>query len=1231
MKVNLGCGHSYIDGWVNVDANPDVRADVYLDAFEFVRDHGPEVDELYMGHFLEHLLPASASALVALIGERLPTGAKVSAVVPDMRAIFEAYDSGEISNEELNERFVYSYSQPSRHVWCYDTDALTKVFAVAGFRDVHPIDPLSWEPVFWKQGPEARWQCGVVATVPPAGELSAPIPMVPVAEGVGSDTVVAVDEVLLTRIRQLRAEVQTLQTAASNTSSSASVPMSPSMFDRVPAPLVPAARAFLTEGSAQRRVARFAIDALRATRSYSGLLQHEWSRVGLREGHPPPYALWRRRNIAGRNLRAAQTRISQSATHPLHIECVILGDGPSEIEETLRSLGHQSWEHWNATVFSAEDGGDVATPGDSRVAFRACSDDARLFEVRAALHREPARDFVVFLRAGDVLMPDCFFEIASRANRDPMVDLVYWDDELSDPWFGGRDPQFRPSWSPDYLLSTNYVGNAFALRHRRLLACGGVDSGLETADSWDLLLRAGLDIHEVARVARVLSRTAQRPVSPPARAIATVQAHLDRRGGGAIATFERGAVRVNWPEEVPGVSIVIPTRHNRPLIRRCLSSIIAGNCDSIEVLVIDNGDRTPENEEWYATSFPELDLRVEWWTHPFNYSAVNNFAASLARNEVLVFLNDDTEVTDPGWLRELSGWATQPGVGLAGAQLIGRDGEIQHGGVILGLNGFADHLFQGMPPDSQSLLGPTTSYRNVLSVTAACVAVRRELFQDLGGFDERFELCGSDVALGLDAVIAGYRNVCTPFAGVRHIESATRAAYVPPCDFFASYWRYQRWVSGGDPYFSPNLSIASREPQLRSAHERTAADRMSETLGRTIKVFRMQSDANEAAMLASTFRMTDADARAVTGTHMSNSAPSAPRSVNWFLPDIDSPFYGGVNTVLRLADHLARTQGIENRFVFWAAPNEPFFRSAIAAAFPALAGAPISFHDASRVSLELVPEADAAVATLWATAYSVAQFPGAKRKFYMIQDFEPMFYPAGTLYALAEESYRLGLYGICNTEHMRQLYETRYRGKGMSFQPAVDQSVFHAEGRTYERRLGEPATVFVYARPGHWRNCWELASIALEELKQRLGDRVRIVTAGSWARPDELGSGIQHLGLLDYRETGNLYRACDVGVALTVSEHPSYLPLELMACGVPVVAFDNPAGYWVLKNGENSLLARRTVDGLRGAIERIVLDPELGRSLSRGGLRTIAESHSSWDKAFAGVFPFLSDPEGHEV
>jgi glycosyltransferase involved in cell wall biosynthesis len=258
----------------------------------------------------------------------------------------------------------------------------------------------------------------------------------------------------------------------------------------------------------------------------------------------------------------------------------------------------------------------------------------------------------------------------------------------------------------------------------------------------------------------------------------------------------------------------------------------------------------------------------------------------------------------------------------------------------------------------------------------------------------------------------------------------------------------------------------------------------------------------------------------------------------------------------------------------------------------------------------------------------VARAQNTKRKFYLVQDFEPMFYPASTLYALAEETYRLGLYAICNTENLRQIYADDYAGKGMAFTPAIDPTVFHADNRPF-RSEDAPATVFVYARPGHWRNCWELASLALRELKERLGDNVRIVTAGSWAKDPAAADAIKQLGLLSYKATGDLYRRCDVGLALTVSKHPSYLPLELMACGVPVVAFDNPWGHWILRDGENALLARRTVTGLVDAMERMCTNADLRHRLAKNAVADIAAHHGSWDAAFRSIYDYLCDPESH--
>ncbi len=350
--------------------------------------------------------------------------------------------------------------------------------------------------------------------------------------------------------------------------------------------------------------------------------------------------------------------------------------------------------------------------------------------------------------------------------------------------------------------------------------------------------------------------------------------HLERLGRPADLSWSRGVVRVAWHlADPPRVTVVIPTRHNRELLSTCLPSLARTDYPSFEVVIVDNGGHTVDHDEWYRAHAAGLDLRVLWWTQPFNYSAVNNLAAAEATGEVLVFLNDDTELRDPGWLTELVGWASQPDIGLVGVQLIGPVGEIQHGGVILGLNGFADHLFQGMEPHSDSLMGPTDWYRNTLSVTAACVAVRREVFERIGGFDERFVLCGSDVVLGLDARFLGLRNVVTPFTDVRHLESATRSTHVPESDFFASYWRYQKWLFGGDPYFSPSLSLSSREPHFQAAHEPTPREMIAGPLRRDFTVFRQVNDSAEASWLADQCRADESVVAGVRALHAEHREP----------------------------------------------------------------------------------------------------------------------------------------------------------------------------------------------------------------------------------------------------------------------------------------------------------------------------------------------------------------------
>jgi O-antigen biosynthesis protein len=960
------------------------------------------------------------------------------------------------------------------------------------------------------------------------------------------------------------------------------------------------------KGSRARAALVVGAKTAREARTYAGRTRWRWRRARSPVAAEPDYSDWlEEHRLTPEQLQEQRGRVRE-AEMQIGIDCLVIGEGPGAAA-TLRSLRGQTYP--NSTVRTAEDEGGA---------------------LPALLADGEPRDFVLVLTAGDSLEPDLLFNIAARGWDDPSIDLIHWDDDLIDP--GGElfQPRFRPSWSPEMLLSSNYLGRSFAVRRERIAAAGGFPERPGDGRWWELLLRLGLSDRQVARAPRVLTHVARRPRVDPAEAVEIVGAHLQRDGRAADVEAHEGSVRVRWHlDPAPRTTIVIPTRSRETLLGPLLDAIERTEYPDFEVVAVDSGSRSPAAERWYQDRSARLELRTVWWEGPFNYSAANNRGAEAGSGEVIVFLNDDVDLPDPGWLRELVGWAAQPGIGLAGMQLIDASGAIQHGGVVLGVNGFADHLFAGMQPGSDSLLGSVSWYRNCLSLTAACVALQRSLFERIGGFDERFLLCGSDVVLGLDARFAGRRNVCTPFGGVRHLEAETRGSDVPLDDVFTSYWPYQRWLRGGDPYFSPNLSQMSTQPRLRSPAEPGPMKLVGEILDREFTVFRQRSDEEESRFLASACRA-DRSLEARVRAENAEAEPMPVRSVNWFLPDIDNPFYGGINTALRIADYLAREHGVENQFILLADAHEHFIRSALRASFPRLAGSRLAFSNAQvGPNLDSMPSADASIATQWHTAYMAANFPHTRRRFYLIQDFEPLFYPAGTNYALAEESYRLGLRGICNTERMLRLFEGRYGGEGTSFMPAVDRSVFHDNDR---RASGDgPLTIFTYARPGHWRNCWELASLALGKLKQRLGQEVRIVTAGSWARPDDLGRGIEHLGLLDYRETGELYRQCDLGLALTVSEHPSYLPLELLACGTPVVAFDNRAGYWILQHEQNSLLCPRTVDGLVEGLERMATDADLRQRLAQQGVADIAARHDDWDAAFTGIYDYLCDPAGRSL
>jgi len=359
--------------------------------------------------------------------------------------------------------------------------------------------------------------------------------------------------------------------------------------------------------------------------------------------------------------------------------------------------------------------------------------------------------------------------------------------------------------------------------------------------------------------------------------------------------------------------------------------------------------------------------------------------------------------------------------------------------------------------------------------------------------------------------------------------------------------------------------------------------------------------------------------------HTLYPGPLPLRSLGWFVPDFYHPFYGGVHTILRFAEHLQR-HGVRNHFFVAGTSPAPRIANLIKEAFPALGEAPVT-RMAGYEGIPSLPETDAGIATLWSTAYVLLKYNQTRRKFYFLQDYEPLFYPAGSTAAQVEATYHFGFYGLANTPAVKQIYEEQHGGRAEFFLPCVDTQVFRPSPQPIPSR---PFTMFFYGRPEHPRNGFELGAAALRQVKQHLGTGVRIVAAGaSWDPAEhELKGVVENLGLLSYTQTADLYRTCDAGLVLMFTRHPSYLPLELMASGCLVVTNRNPATQWLLRDRENCLLAQSSATCLATALEWAAAHPDERRAITATAAREVQTRYSDWGREIDKVYRYMCDPRG---
>jgi GT2 family glycosyltransferase len=448
-------------------------------------------------------------------------------------------------------------------------------------------------------------------------------------------------------------------------------------------------------------------------------------------------------------------------------------------------------------------------------------------------------DFVALLDHDDTLAPFALYELVAALNRIPGADFLFSDEDKIDSSGQQRSqPHFKPDWSPDALRHHNYICHLACFKRSLLSKLVGFAAGFDGSQDYDLILRATEQAERIVHIPKVLyhwrMHQASCATAPEVKLYAyqsakkAIREHLQRCGLKAQVKDGRtlGVYEVVYEiEQPPLISVVIPNRDNHRLLDRCLRSLSRSEYSNYEVIIVENDSRDPQTFDYYA-SLNKEQHKVVRWSGEFNYSSVNNFGAQQAQGDVLLFLNNDIEAISPDWMKRMLEYAQRKDVGAVGAKLYYPDDTVQHGGVIIGLGGIAGHSHVRCPRNLYGYFGRLIIAQNLSAVTGACLMMRRRVFDDLGGFDERYALAFNDVDLCARIRRKGYLIVWTPFAELYHHESVTRGSddtpeklnrFIQEAQLFATDWA--DLLAAGDPYYNPNQTLWRPDFSLRMAPE----------------------------------------------------------------------------------------------------------------------------------------------------------------------------------------------------------------------------------------------------------------------------------------------------------------------------------------------------------------------------------------------------------------------------
>lgn len=473
---------------------------------------------------------------------------------------------------------------------------------------------------------------------------------------------------------------------------------------------------------------------------------------------------------------------------------------------------------------------------DPRVRYRRLEKNEGIAGNTNAAIEMASGDYLALFDHDDLLSLNALFEVASAIEKEK-ADVIYTDeDKVTSDLKEHFQPHFKPDFNPDLLCANNYICHLFVVKRSLALKLGGQDPAYDGAQDYDFIFRCTENAEKIVHVAKILyhwrvhqASTADNPSSKLYAFDAgkrAIEAHLARIGAKAEVshTKDLGFYRVKYQVQGnPMVSIVIPNKDEKETLKKCLESIWKKTSyPNYEIILVENNSTTQEIRDYYKELDGKKWVRVVYWDKEFNYSAINNFGISYAKGEYILCLNNDITVISPDWLEELLANCQRPEVGIVGARLYYPDNTIQHAGIVLGMGGCAGSLFVGLARSRGGYLHKAALQQDLSAVTAACFMVKKEVFEKVGGFEEKLAVAFNDVDFCLKVRHAGYLVVYDPYAELYHHESKTRGYENTEAKKrrFQEEIEYMRchWMPDilRDPYYNENLSLKASDYSLRS-------------------------------------------------------------------------------------------------------------------------------------------------------------------------------------------------------------------------------------------------------------------------------------------------------------------------------------------------------------------------------------------------------------------------------